>query len=174
MSNAWVAIAIIRMMHLRQPPVPQLARLLFKLQRMPRKLSFCARPNTAIYSTLPSKSLASLWAQAACQTINTHFGILTLHGNHKLGLFSHHKLIDGHELCIWCESQGQLVAVYFTETLFKTTENNCKFNENRHFTKLAMDFYEWLEYETFFMQLEFMWWTCKNIIDWHVSCNNMT
>ena len=37
-----------------------------------------------------------------------------------------------------------------------------------------MDFYEWPEYETFFLQLEFRWWTCKNSIDWHVSDNNMT
>ena len=47
------------------------------------------------------------------------------------------------------------MAIYFTGALFKTTENNCKFNENRHFTQLAMDFYEWHEYETFFLQLEF-------------------
>ena len=64
--------------------------------------------------------------------------------------------------------------IYITGALFKTIENNCKFNENRHFTQLAMDFYEWPEYETFFLQLEFMWWTCKNSIDWHVSDNNMT
>ena len=37
-----------------------------------------------------------------------------------------------------------------------------------------MDFYEWPEYETFFLQLEFEWWTCKNSIDWHASYNNMT
>ena len=124
--------------------------------------------------TPPSKSLASLEAQAACQSIDTHFGILTAHDNHKLGLICHHKLIDVHELCIWCKSQGQYVAIYFTGALFKMTENNCKFNENRHFTQLAMGFYEWLEYETFFLQLEFRWWTCKNSIDWHVSYNNMT
>ena len=35
------------------------------------------------------------------------FGILTVYDNHKLGLFCHHKLIDVHELRIWCESQGQ-------------------------------------------------------------------
>ena len=46
------------------------------------------------------------------------------------------------------------MAIYFTGALFKTTENNCKFNENRHFTQLAMDFYEWPEYETFILQLE--------------------
>ena len=40
--------------------------------------------------------------------------------------------------------------------------------------QLAMDFYEWPEYETFFLQLEFRWWTCKNNIDWHVFCNDMT
>ena len=57
--------------------------------------------------TPPSKSLASLGPQAACQNIDTHFGIPTVHDNHKLGLFRHHKLIDVHELCIWCESQGQ-------------------------------------------------------------------
>ena len=57
---------------------------------------------------------------------------------------------------------------------FKTTENNCKFNENRFFTQLAMDFYVWPEYETFFLQLEFRWWTCKDSIDWHASYNNMT
>ena len=56
--------------------------------------------------------MASLGAQAACQNIYTHFGILTVHDNHKLGLFCHHKLIDVHELCIWCESQGQQVAIY--------------------------------------------------------------
>ena len=32
------------------------------------------------------------------------------------------------------------------------------------FAQLAMDFYEWPEYETFFLQLEFRWWTCKNSI----------
>ena len=31
------------------------------------------------------------------------------------------------------------------------TENNYKFNENRHFQQLAMDLYEWPEYETFFL-----------------------
>ena len=46
------------------------------------------------------------------------------------------------------------MAIYFTGALFKTTENNCKFNENRHFTQLAMGFYEWPEYETFILQLE--------------------
>ena len=56
----------------------------------------------------------------------------------------------------------------------KRLKHNCKFNENRYFTKLAMDFYEWPEYETFFLQLEFMWWACKNSIDWHVSYNGMT
>ena len=44
--------------------------------------------------TPPSKSLASLGAQAARQSIDTHFGILTVNDNHKLGLFCHHKLID--------------------------------------------------------------------------------
>ena len=92
-------------------------------------------------NTPPSKSLASLAEQAACQNIDTHLGILIVHGNHKLGLFCHHKLIHIHELCIWCESQGKQVAVYFTVALFKTTENYCKFNENRHFTQLVMDFY---------------------------------
>ena len=57
--------------------------------------------------TPPSKSLASLGAQTACQSIDTHFGMLTVHDNHKLGLFCHHKLIDVHELCIWWESQAQ-------------------------------------------------------------------
>ena len=61
--------------------------------------------------TPPSKSLASLGAQTARQSIDTHFGILTVHDNHKPGLFCHHKLIDVHELCIWCESQGQQVAI---------------------------------------------------------------
>ena len=37
-----------------------------------------------------------------------------------------------------------------------------------------MDFYEWPKYETFFLQLEFIRWTCKNSIDWQVSYNNMT
>ena len=124
--------------------------------------------------TPPSKSLASFGAQAACKSICTHSGILTVHDNHKLGLSCRHKLIDVHELCIWCKSQGQYVAIYFTGALFKTTENNCKFNENRHFTQLAMGFYGWPEYETFFLQLEFRWWTCKNNIDWHVSYNTMT
>ena len=110
-------------------------------------------------NTPPSKSLASLGEQAACQSIDTHLGILIVHGNHKLGLFCHHKLIYIHELCIWCESQGKQVAVYFTVALFKTTENYCKFNENRHFTQLVMDFYQWHEYEAFFLQLESRWWT---------------
>ena len=57
--------------------------------------------------TPPSKSLASLGAQAACQSIDTHFGILTVHDNHKLGLFCHHKLMDVPQLCIWCERHGQ-------------------------------------------------------------------
>ena len=125
-------------------------------------------------TTPPSKSLASLEAQAACQSIDTDFGILTVHDNHKLGLFCHHKLMDILELCIWCESQAQWVAVNFTGALFKTIENNCKFNEKRHFTQLAMAFHEWPEYETFFLQLELRRWTCKNSIDWHVSYNNMT
>ena len=56
-------------------------------------------------NTPPSKSLASLGAQAACQSIDTHFGILTAHDNHKLGSLSHHKLIYVHELCLWCETQ---------------------------------------------------------------------
>ena len=47
------------------------------------------------------------------------------------------------------------MAIYFTGTFFKTTENNFKFKENRHFTQLAMDFYELPEYETFFLQLQF-------------------
>ena len=46
------------------------------------------------------------------------------------------------------------VAICFTGPLFKSTENNCKFNENLHITQLAMDFYTWHEYETFFLQLE--------------------
>ena len=50
--------------------------------------------------TPPSKSLASLGAQAACHSIDTHIGILAVHDNHKLGLLSHHKLIDVHDLCI--------------------------------------------------------------------------
>ena len=50
--------------------------------------------------TPPSKSLASLGEQAACQSIDAQFGILTVHDNHTLGLFCHHKLIDVHELCI--------------------------------------------------------------------------
>ena len=50
--------------------------------------------------TPPSKSLASLETQAACQSIDTHFGILTVHDNHKLELFCHHKLLDVHELYI--------------------------------------------------------------------------
>ena len=57
---------------------------------------------------------------------------------------------------------------------FKLTENNCKFNENRHFAQLAIDFFYWPEYETFFLQLESRRWTCKNSIDWQVSYNNMT
>ena len=63
------------------------------------------------------------------------------------------------------------MVIYFTGALFKTTENNCKFSENRCFTQLAMDFYVWPEYETLFLQLEFRWWTCKYSIDWHVSYN---
>ena len=51
-------------------------------------------------STPPSKSLATLGAQAACQSIDKHFGILTVHDNHELGLFCHHKLIYVHELCV--------------------------------------------------------------------------
>ena len=47
------------------------------------------------------------------------------------------------------------MSIYSTGALFKTTENNCKFNEYRHFTQLAMDFYEWPKYESFFLQLEF-------------------
>ena len=47
------------------------------------------------------------------------------------------------------------MAICFRGALLKTAENNCKFNENRHFTQLAMDFYEWPEYETLFLQLEF-------------------
>ena len=43
-----------------------------------------------------SKSLASVGAQAECQSIDTHFGILTAHDNHKMGLFCQHKLIDVH------------------------------------------------------------------------------
>ena len=99
--------------------------------------------------------MASVGAQSACQSNDTQFGILTAHDNHKMGLFCHHKLIDVHELCILCESQGQYVVLYFTGALFKTTENNCKFIENRYFTQLAIDFYEWPEYETLFLQLEF-------------------
>ena len=124
--------------------------------------------------TPPSKSLASLGAQAACQSFDTHFGILPVHDNHTLELFCHHKLIDVHELCIWCESQVQIVTICFTGALFKSTENNCKFKENRHFTQLAMAFFEWSEYETYFLQLQSRRWTCKNGIVWQVSQNNMT
>ena len=46
------------------------------------------------------------------------------------------------------------MAIYSTGALFKTIENNSKFNENRHSTKLAMEFYKWPEYETFILQLE--------------------
>ena len=57
------------------------------------------------------------------------------------------------------------MAILFTGALFKTAGNNCKFNENRHFTQLATEFHEWSEYETFFLQLEFRRWTFKNSID---------
>ena len=49
-----------------------------------------------------------------------------------------------------------------------------KCNENQHFTQMAMDFYKWLEYETFFLQLLSSGWTCKDSIDLQVSYNNMT
>ena len=55
--------------------------------------------DTCQVNTPPSKSLASLGAQAACQSIEAHFAILTVHDNHTLGLFCHHKVIDVHELC---------------------------------------------------------------------------
>ena len=47
---------------------------------------------------------------------------------------------------------------------FKTTKNNYKFIENRYFIQLVMDFYEWPEYETLFLQLEFRGWTGNNSI----------
>ena len=47
------------------------------------------------------------------------------------------------------------MVIYFTGALYKTTENNCKFIENRYFIQLPMDFYEWPEYEILFLQLEF-------------------
>ena len=62
----------------------------------------------------------------------------------------------------------------FTGAPLKSTENNCKINENRHFTQLAMGFYEWPEYETYFLQFQSRRWTFKNSIDWQVSYNNMT
>ena len=55
------------------------------------------------------------------------------------------------------------MAIYFTGALFKTTENNYKFNEIRHFTQLVMDLYDSPDYETFSLQLEFRWWTCKKV-----------
>ena len=45
--------------------------------------------------------------------------------------------------------------LYILQGHFKTTENNCKFIENRYFTQLAMDFYECPEYETLHLQLKF-------------------
>ena len=43
------------------------------------------------------------------------------------------------------------MVIYFKGALFETTENNCKFIKGRYFTQLAMDFYEWPEYETLFL-----------------------
>ena len=44
--------------------------------------------------------------------------------------------------------------LYILQGHFLNRLNNCKFNENRHFTQLAMEFYEWPKCETFILQLE--------------------
>ena len=39
------------------------------------------------------------------------------------------SFIDIHILCIWCESHWHWVAICFAGVLFKSTENNSKFNQ---------------------------------------------
>ena len=91
-----------------QAPKPVGWTMCFLLMTLVPVRKLCVNIYVYIYvCTAPSKSLASFGAEAPCQSIDTHFGILTVHNNHKLGLFCHIKLIDVHELCIWGESQGQ-------------------------------------------------------------------